>query len=356
MQNNSPIAVFDSGVGGLSVYKAIKKLLPNEKIIYLADGAHFPYGNKKPADVRRLTLRALRFLTNPSSTSSFLPTANCQLQTKLVIVSCNTATVSGIDFYRKQIPHIPIIGVVPVVKTAAERTTNGRIAIISTVATARSAYQKKLIAKFCPNFHVFNLSSFPNFPNFPNSPDFSHSLLLNIGCPNLVTHVERGVTEGPELEKELRQILAPVIAAKCDVLALGCTHYPFLKQTIQKIFSENSDNSVIQKNQNVRKSGSQKTEKNSDSSDSLILRQSDVLSYPSFPKIPLVLDSASAVARHAKRILENNHLLRLVTSPNSPTSPISPSDLFLTTGNAAAFAKTIKKLLGIEAAVKKIVI
>ncbi len=273
-----PIAIFDSGVGGLSVYKEIKKLLPHEQILYLADGAHFPYGDKPQQLVRRYALKCLKFLVSP------LVARSLGEAPKLIVVACNTATVSGIEYYKKEIPNIPIIGVVPVVKTAAERTKNGRIGIISTMNTASSEFQKHLIEKYCAGKIVFN-----------------------VGCPNLVHHVEQGTTEGPEIEKELRQILKPIINAKCDVLALGCTHYPFLRRTIDRIIG---------------------------------------------PQV-LFLDSGAAVARHVQRILTQNRALSPV--PSDPSTPSLPSsDLFLTTGNPENFKKSIEKLLGIKTSVSHV--
>lgn len=314
-ENSAPIAVFDSGVGGLTIYQALKKLLPNENYVYFADQKNAPYGTKKQEEVRRLTLKNLKFLTHLSLPSSNFSTFYTSfLLPKLIVIACNTATVAGIEKYRREISDVPIIGVVPVVKTAAEKTKNGRIAILSTVATARSEYQKKLIARFCPDYLVFH--SFP----LPTDYKLPTHFVLNIGCPNLVSFIERGIIDGPQIEAELRKILAPIVAAGCDTLVLGCTHYPFLRKTIKKVFSYLSPAS------------------------------SPIPPLSSKLPFPLILDSSFAVARHAKRILENNSLLK----PTPPTLPKPSPDLFLTTGNPNNFAKTVEKLLKIKTVVKKV--
>lgn len=312
MQDSTqPIAVFDSGVGGLSIYEELKRHLPNENFVYLADQKNAPYGGRSPSEIRTLTLNCLNFLISPrlpefpqSPKTPFLPP-------KIVVIACNTATTAGIDFYREQFPNIPIIGVVPVVKTAAETTKNNRIAILSTVATAKSDYQKNLIEKFCPNFSIFNLIS-PDFPNFPDFPKLPPKLLLNIGCPNLVSFIEQGITSGPKIEKELTEILKPVIDAGCDTLVLGCTHYPFLKKTILKV----------------------------------------IYNLSSIPYNLQVLDSSGAISRQTKRILGKNNLLS--TYPSS-TTYIS-SSIFLTTGNPQNFQQTIQKLIKLKTRVEKILI
>jgi glutamate racemase len=326
---NHPIAIFDSGVGGLSIYRKLKQELPNENFVYLADQKNAPYGGKSPSEIRKLTLNCLKFLLNPPS-DYVLPARHASqgdaggrttyYVPKLMVIACNTATVSGIEHYRKAFPSVPIIGVVPVVKTAAKTTKNKKIAILSTVATASSKYQADLISKFCPNYQVINLfspSSSPSNYVLPARQRFAAGdtgkrttdyVLLNIGCPNLVSFIEKGITSGRKVEKELTEILKPVIEAGCDTLVLGCTHYPFLKKTINHLLISNFKFQIS----NFR-----------------------------------ILDSAGAVARHAKRILEHNHLLN-TNSISSTDYKLQTTDSFLTTASPQNFAKVIQKLINLK--------
>ena len=195
---NRPIGIFDSGVGGLTIWRAIRRLLPRESLIFLADDAHVPYGEKTPDELRRLTADIVRFFLRHN--------------VKLMVVACNTATVYAIDHLREQFPDIPFVGVVPVVKTLARRTRKGRIAVLSTPATSRSAYLGRLIEEFAPGLAV-----------------------TNVGCDGLEDLIETGNIRGREVTELLQRHLAPVLAAQPDAVGLGCTHYPFLRARIKKI-------------------------------------------------------------------------------------------------------------------------
>lgn len=219
------IGILDSGFGGLSVYQSITALLPNESTVYIGDHAYVPYGTKTRVAIRRRVKKLIRFLL--------------EKQAELIVIACNTATVAGIDQYRRWFPGVPIIGVVPVVKTAAEVSKTKKIIILSTSFTARSIYQKQLIRKFAVGCRVYNL-----------------------GCPNLVSFVEKAKLRGSLIEKELRTVLNPAVRSGADVIALGCTHYPFLRDQIRGIVGQ------------------------------------DIA----------LLDSGGAVARHVSRILEQNHI------------------------------------------------
>ena len=120
--DNRPIGVFDSGVGGLSIWRAIRKLLPQESLIFLADSGHVPYGEKSTAELKDLTSRITRFLLERDS--------------KMIVVACNTATVHAIAHLREAFPEVPFVGVVPVVKTLSRHTRTGTIAVLSTPATS----------------------------------------------------------------------------------------------------------------------------------------------------------------------------------------------------------------------------
>ena len=129
--DNRPVGLFDSGVGGLTIWRATKSLLPQESLIFLADSGHVPYGEKSPAELHDLTERIVRFLL--------------KYDVKLIVIACNTATVHALDHLRETFPEIPFVGVVPVVKTLARQTHTGTIAVLSTPATATSPYLTGLI-------------------------------------------------------------------------------------------------------------------------------------------------------------------------------------------------------------------
>ena len=196
--DNRPIGFFDSGVGGLTIWRATRKLLPRESLIFLADSGHVPYGKKSPEELRDLTSRIVRFLLDQD--------------VKLVAVACNTATVHAIGHLRETFPQVPFVGVVPVVKTLARNTRNGTFAVLSTPATADSPYLAGLIEEFAPDKRV-----------------------INIGCDGLEDLVEAGEVGSRRAIALLERYLAPVRDSGADVAGLGCTHYPFLRARIKRI-------------------------------------------------------------------------------------------------------------------------
>ncbi len=196
--DNRPIGFFDSGVGGLTIWRATRKLLPQESLVFLADSGHVPYGKKTPAELRELTARIVRFLVGQD--------------VKMVVVACNTATVHALGHLRQTFPQIPFVGVVPVVKTLARRTRTGTIAVLSTPATAESPYLAGLIQEFAPDKRV-----------------------INIGCDGLEDLVEDGEVRSRRAISLLERYLAPVRESDADVAGLGCTHYPFLRQRIKRM-------------------------------------------------------------------------------------------------------------------------
>lgn len=244
-----PIGVIDSGVGGLTVLKEIMQKLPKESLIYVGDSKHAPYGSLHADEIYKLATRLVTFLLEQN--------------TKLIVVACNTITVSCIDRLRTDYPDIPIVGAVPVVKTAVKMTKNKRIGIISTTRTAQSDYQKKLIEKFTAGYTVFN-----------------H------GTDTLVPLIEQGKLSSSEMETALHRSLSKFISEDIDTLALGCTHFPFIKTEIQKILGDDVQ----------------------------------------------ILDSGAAIARQVKRILEHNKLL---------TDNANALHLFYTTGNPVLMEQMI---------------
>src|SRR5437870_6118702 len=196
--DNRPIGVFDSGVGGLSIWRAIRRMLPQESLIFFADSGHVPYGEKSTAELHDLTGRIAGFLI--------------ERDVKMIVVACNTATVHAIGYLRESFPEIPFVGVVPVVKTLARRTRTGTIAVLSTPATAQSPYLAGLIREFAPDKSV-----------------------INVGCDGLENMVEAGEVRTRQTTALLERHLAPVRGSKADVVGLGCTHYPFLRSRIKNM-------------------------------------------------------------------------------------------------------------------------
>lgn len=196
-RQNAPIGFLDSGLGGLTIWDEVKAELPYESTIYIGDHVYQPYGERSASEIRRRVKLLIGFLL--------------QKKVKMVVVACNTATVTGIDLYRQWYPRIPIIGVVPVVKTAVTLTKTKHIAVLSTPNTAGSTYQKRLIKMYARDCTV-----------------------ENIGIPDLATSIERGDTN-KAIEQIVRNYLDPKALHAVDVVVLGCTHYPFIKPVIASL-------------------------------------------------------------------------------------------------------------------------
>lgn len=195
--NDAPIGIFDSGVGGLTVARAITDQLPGESIVYIGDTAHSPYGPKPIADVRRYSLEVLDTLVDQG--------------VKMLVIACNTASSAMLRDARERydVPVVEVIG--PAVRTAMSTTRNGRIGVIGTAGTIGSgAYQDMLEVN--ENLRV-----------------------IAQACPRFVEFVEAGVTNSPEVLALAEQYLAPLRHAGIDTLVLGCTHYPFLKGAISYV-------------------------------------------------------------------------------------------------------------------------
>jgi glutamate racemase len=198
--STAPIGIFDSGVGGLTVARAIKDQLPNESIVYVGDTAHTPYGPRPIAEVRRYSLEALDFLVDEG--------------VKLLVIACNTASAAVLRDARERYS-VPVVEVIqPAVRRAAATTRNHRVGVIGTIGTINSrAYEDAFAA----------------------APDLE---LFAEACPRFVEMVEAGVTTGPELLAVAGDYLRPLRAAGVDTLVLGCTHYPFLMGAISYVMGE----------------------------------------------------------------------------------------------------------------------
>ena len=193
------IGVFDSGVGGISVLRELVKLMPEEKYLYFGDSANAPYGSKTTPQVKALTMTAAEHLMGRGI--------------KALVVACNTATAAAIAELRQRYPETIIVGIEPALKLAADQFPGGRIGIMATEVTLREEKLNNLLERF-PCLRV-----------------------ERIGAPGLVELIESGNMDAPQTEALLRKILTPYIG-KLDALVLGCTHYPFVKNTISKLLGQ----------------------------------------------------------------------------------------------------------------------
>src|SRR5215831_17599679 len=196
MSDLRPIGMLDSGVGGLTVLKEARQLLSHESIIYVADEGHMPYGTRSVQEIRALTHNILNFLI----------AQNC----KLVVISCYTANSAALHYLRATFPDLPIVGMEPAVKPAAERTHSGVIGVIATQTTSQGELLASVIDRFATGARVEAMA-----------------------CPELVLLVERGIPDTPETKRIIAQYLDPLKAAGIDKLVLACTHFPFLTPHLQ---------------------------------------------------------------------------------------------------------------------------
>lgn len=207
------IGIFDSGIGGLSVVKAIERHLPDCNLIYFGDTARFPYGIKGPEVIKKYARENAEFLINQGA--------------KVIVVACNTASAVALDYLKKQFPNTPIFGVIEsAVAMVVKTTKNGRIGIIGTRATIGSGVYEKKIQKI-DSFLV------PS-PHLWGEGGVRGQKVFSQACPLLVSLIEEDWIKKPETKTILAKYLKPLKAKKIDTLVLGCTHYPFIKNLIQK--------------------------------------------------------------------------------------------------------------------------
>ena len=196
-RHSSPcIGVFDSGVGGLSILRARHQRLANTSMVYVGDVAHAPYGERSASEVIARSTRIVEWLAGQGA--------------QMIVVACNTATVLAIEALRARWPTLVFVGVEPGVKPAAARSRTRRIAVMVTAATAASERLLHLIARYASDAHVHVQA-----------------------CPGLADAIERGALDGPALLDVLRPHCDGVIAADVDTVVLGCTHYPFVEESIR---------------------------------------------------------------------------------------------------------------------------
>lgn len=257
-KSEAPIGVFDSGAGGLTILSALQRELPNENYVYFGDTANCPYGVRSDTEIIELTSRACQFLLEQG--------------VKLIVIGCNTASQAALTSLRAAFS-VPFIGVVPAVKPAARATRKGRVGVAATNQAAKAIYLRQLIDEFAGGIEVFA-----------------------VGCPELVTLVERGEFDGPAVEETVKHALDPLLVEDVDVIVLGCTHFPALKPVIERVAGRNVQ----------------------------------------------IIDSGAAIARRLHSILDTEALMRRLT-PHS----LSSSELHVwCSGDPIAFSIIASKLLG----------
>ena len=219
MINNKPIGIFDSGIGGTSIWAEIHQALPDEKTIYLADSKNAPYGQKSKAEIIALSCKNTELLLD--------------MDCKLIVVACNTATTNAIQELRGKY-NIPFIGIEPAIKPAATQTKTQIIGILATQGTLNSALFNKNVEKF------------------------HHTKIMEQVGHGLVPLIEKGEINSPQMTTLLQSYLDPMIEADIDYLVLGCSHYPYLIPQIKKILPAHiqiidSGEAVARQTQNVLK-------------------------------------------------------------------------------------------------------
>ena len=201
ISSNSPIGIFDSGVGGISVLRAIREQMPEESVIYFGDQGHIPYGPRPMQQIRDFSERITRFLLEQGA--------------KIVVVACNTASAAALKYLREKFPDVQFVGMEPAVKPAAEHTHSGKVGVLATPATFQGALYASVVERFANGVE-----------------------LLQNTCPGLVQEIERGNLNGEATQKILADALVPMLEKNIDTVVLGCTHYPFVIPLIQQIVGE----------------------------------------------------------------------------------------------------------------------
>lgn len=189
------IAIYDSGIGGASVLIAVRAIAPDVDILYLADQAHVPYGDRSPDDIRAIALDCADWLVAQGAVP--------------VVVACNTASAAALGAMRARYPYTPFVGMVPAVKPAAQHSVSGVIGVMATAATLQGQLLADVTLAHAP-----------------------HMSVIGQPCHGLVEFVEAGDVDSPTVRQAVAGHVAPLIAAGADVLVLGCTHYPFLRAAI----------------------------------------------------------------------------------------------------------------------------
>ena len=199
--NKSPIGIFDSGIGGLSVLRAICSQMPNENILYFGDQGHIPYGPRPMEQIRDFSEAITKFLLEQN--------------VKLIVVACNTASAAGLKYLREKFPGVQFVGMEPAVKPAAETTQTGKVGVLATPATFQGALYASVVERFANGVELFQNT-----------------------CSGLVQQIEQGNLQGSETRTILENALHPMLEKNIDTVVLGCTHYPFVIPLIQEIVGD----------------------------------------------------------------------------------------------------------------------
>lgn len=197
----SPIGIFDSGVGGLSVLRAIRAQMPEESVIYFGDQGHIPYGPRPMEQIRGFSEAITRFLLEHGA--------------KIIVVACNTASAAALKYLRQKFPAISFVGMEPAVKPAAEHTQTGKVGVLATPATFQGALYASVVERFANGVELFQNT-----------------------CNGLVQQIEHGHLQGEETHRILSAALSPMLEQNIDTVVLGCTHYPFVIPLIEQIVGE----------------------------------------------------------------------------------------------------------------------
>ena len=198
----SPIGIFDSGVGGISILRAIGAQMPNESVIYFGDQGHIPYGPRLMEQIRSFSEAITKYLLEQNA--------------KIIVVACNTASAAALKYLRENYPDVQFVGMEPAVKPAAEHTQTGKVGVLATSATFQGALYASVVERFANGVELFQNT-----------------------CPGLVQQIEQGNLDGEETRKILEDALRPMLEKNIDTVVLGCTHYPFVIPLIQQIVEDN---------------------------------------------------------------------------------------------------------------------
>lgn len=201
INSDSPIGIFDSGVGGISVLRAIREQMLEESIVYFGDQGHVPYGSRSMAQIQGFSDAITRFLLDQGA--------------KIIVVACNTASAAALRYLRGRFPETPFVGMEPAVKPAAERTQTGKVGVLATPATFQGALYASVVERFANGVELFQNT-----------------------CPGLVQQIEQGNLDGKETRQILEAALLPMLAKRIDTVVLGCTHYAFVIPLMREIAGE----------------------------------------------------------------------------------------------------------------------
>jgi glutamate racemase len=192
------VGIFDSGVGGLSVLREIRNLLPSQPLLFIGDQAHVPYGKRQLSEIQEFSFAITRHLLDDGA--------------RLIVVACNTASAAALKALRLKFPDVPFVGMEPAVKPASQQTRNGVVGVLATPATFQGELYNTLVEKFARNVRI-----------------------LTGTLPGLVEEIENGNLDGPQTHAILEEAIRPMLAEGADTLVLGCTHFPFVLPLIREI-------------------------------------------------------------------------------------------------------------------------